>query len=129
MKSLSIIAYVLGYSVALSAAEVDFVVSMTALPGKAQAASEFWAKQMAAFRATNPPGQTGLFAFMDGNKVITVEQYVNEQAAYNWAINKTHVDGCLPILGLVDILSTTILTNANSGTQNAMMSALHGPTN
>ncbi|KAH8704789.1 hypothetical protein BGW36DRAFT_353240 [Talaromyces proteolyticus] len=125
MKSSSIVACILGYTSVLTVAEVNFAVSLTPLPGKEDAASNFLAKTIDDFHQIKPIGQTELFAFknLDG-RLIGIEQYTDEQAALNWVFNKTHVDACLPMFGLFDVLSMQVLTDASLNTQHAFTKAL-----
>ncbi|KAL2837797.1 hypothetical protein BJY01DRAFT_251307 [Aspergillus pseudoustus] len=95
---------------------VNFAVTMRAKPGKMKQATEAFDKQTAAFRAMNPPGQTALWAYPSGNDIIvTIEQYVNKEAAIAWAVNQTHVDGVMGVIGLMDVFSAKMYSNVNIG--------------
>ncbi|KAL3456976.1 hypothetical protein BJX64DRAFT_269706 [Aspergillus heterothallicus] len=95
---------------------VNFAVTMRAKPGKMKQATEFFDRQTAAFRAMNPPGQTALWAYPSGrDTIVTIEQYVDRQAAISWAVNQTHVDGVMGMLPLMDLFSAKMYANIDIG--------------
>ncbi|KAL4866569.1 hypothetical protein BDV12DRAFT_199049 [Aspergillus spectabilis] len=114
MKLLSTATYLLAYASTLAAAEVTFVVSLKPLPGKADAAARFLARTIDSFHQIKPRGQLELFAFRNSDgRLVGVEKYTDEKAAIDWAISKTHVDALRPMVGLFDLLSVQITTDAS----------------
>ncbi|KAL3440536.1 hypothetical protein BJX65DRAFT_290266 [Aspergillus insuetus] len=95
---------------------VNMVVTMKAKPGKMKQATEAFDRQTAAFRAMNPPGQTALWAYPSGkDTLVTVEQYVDKAAAIAWAVNQTHVDGVMSVIGFMDVFSSKLYSNVEIG--------------
>ncbi|KAL2802819.1 hypothetical protein BJX63DRAFT_437503 [Aspergillus granulosus] len=98
---------------ALALANVNFLTTVRAKPGKADAADAFLSRTIANFHQIKPAGQTEIFGARTGKDQFTVlEQYVSECAALEWTYNETHVEACLPMGDLLDASTVQVQSDA-----------------
>ncbi|KAL3465667.1 hypothetical protein BJX64DRAFT_285273 [Aspergillus heterothallicus] len=103
----------LAWAPALALANVNFLTTIRAKPGKADAADRFLSETIASFHRMKPAGQTDLFGARTGKDQFTVlEQYVDECAALVWTYNQTHVEACLPMADLLDSSTVQVQSDA-----------------